>query len=100
MGGGYGTDPSGPHSSHMTNKADPRVDSDYSGGIGNTRATGGGYGTDPGAGNIASTGGYRSHETTGATGSDPSGPHNSRLANKLDPRVGSDSKCLYRFPFS
>lgn len=53
---------------------DPRVDTDQFGGAGNT----------------ASAGGYRAHGMTGAVGSDPTGPHDSRTANKLDPRVDSD----------
>merc|ERR1711879_800216 len=91
--GGY-NDPTGPHSSHMANKADPRVDSDRVGGYGNTASTGG-------YGNTASTGAYDS--TTGSTGigstgghhlpgpaSKTAGPHSSDMANKIDPRVDSD----------
>lgn len=99
-------DPTGPHKSHLSNKADPRVDSDNIGGVGNTRSTGGYGGSDPrgphdsafankldprvdtdqvgGYGNTAGAGG-------GYKGSDPTGPHDSRLANKLDPRVDSDN---------
>ncbi|KAJ4988916.1 hypothetical protein SVAN01_05540 [Stagonosporopsis vannaccii] len=133
-------DPTGPHSSHAANKADPRVDSDRLGTAGNTAGAGGvgagQYGTTGthgstggigGVGNEAHTSGqqtYRtdgtklpeplledhsraehhsgaglthsSHTNTGSgftgsnTHSDPTGPHDSKLANKLDPRVDSD----------
>jgi len=78
--GGYGSDPTGPHDSRMANKADPRVDSDQYGSAGNygstTHSTGLGHST--------------GHSTTGGYGSDPTGPHDSRMANKADPRVDSD----------
>ncbi|KAF2710221.1 hypothetical protein K504DRAFT_405216 [Pleomassaria siparia CBS 279.74] len=32
----HGSDPAGPHDSHLTNKADPRIDSDHVGSTGNT----------------------------------------------------------------
>lgn len=79
-----GSTNAGPHSSNLANKADPRIDSDRdgSGGYGTTgHSTTGAYGT---------TG----HSTTGAYGTSGSGnaagPHNSNVANKLDPRVDSD----------
>jgi len=104
-GTGY-SDPTGPHDSRLANKADPRVDSDRYGAQGNT-AGAGGYGTGQyGEHTTGTTGGLTGHSTTGhnthsATGgltgahgttghSDPTGPHDSRLANKLDPRVDSD----------
>lgn len=59
---------SGPHSSNLANKADPRVDSD------NDRSTG------VGSSNI-----------TGTSSSTTSGPHSSDAANKVDPRVDSDN---------
>jgi hypothetical protein len=62
------TSTSGPHSSIIANKADPRVDSD------NDRHTG------VGSSNIG-----------GASTSTNSGPHDSNLANKADPRVDSDN---------
>jgi len=104
----YGSDPTGPHNSHMMNQADPRVDSDRLGTAGNT-AGAGGYGagqyTEPhhtsgngltghstaGQGLGSSTTGVTGHNTTGHSGlghSDPSGPHNSHMANTADPRVG------------
>merc|ERR1711959_424104 len=80
------SDPTGPHDSHAGNKADPRVDSDRVGGAGNHGTAGG-----------LSSGNTHSHGTTGSGltgsntyGSDPTGPHDSRLANKADPRVDSD----------
>jgi hypothetical protein len=85
----HGSDPTGPHSSHMANKADPRVDSDRIGTAGNTSGAGG-YGAGQyGSSNTHTTGGLTgaSHNTHG---SDPTGPHDSRMANKLDPRVDSD----------
>lgn len=86
-----GSDPTGPHDNRLANKADPRVDSDRIGGYGNTASTGGGYGQHSG---VTGTG-HTTHTTgtglTGGTyGSDPTGPHDSRLANKADPRVDSD----------
>ncbi|KAL5114931.1 hypothetical protein ACEQ8H_007178 [Pleosporales sp. CAS-2024a] len=87
----HGSDPTGPHDSHLLNKADPRVDSDRIGTAGNTAGAGG-----IGAGQYGSsthTGG--THTGTGLTGShahgsDPTGPHNSHVLNKADPRVDSD----------
>ncbi|KAF3032448.1 hypothetical protein E8E12_000405 [Didymella heteroderae] len=98
-GSHIGSDPTGPHNTHLANQADPRVDSDRYGAAGNTTGAGG-YG----AGQYGSTGthsgsGLTGHNTTGSglTGthgssgySDPSGPHDSRLGNKADPRVDSD----------
>ncbi|KAI1630374.1 putative period circadian protein [Exophiala viscosa] len=93
--GGYGTGvgttgastTAGPHNSSALNKADPRIDSDldhrgnptsHVGGHGTSHTTTG-YGT--GAGTTGTT-------TTGTSAS--AGPHNSKLLNKLDPRVDSD----------
>ncbi|KAH8197552.1 hypothetical protein TruAng_008288 [Truncatella angustata] len=92
---------SGPHKSKVANKLDPRVDSDRDGsrtvGNNNTASSGaiGGYS----AGTTGSRGVGNSGVTTGAVGSGGytsgsregvSGPHNSRAANTLDPRVDSD----------
>lgn len=85
---GYGhTTTHGPHESNIMNKADPRVDSDR-----DHRAAGttGGYGTSRtsgGAPGLTSTGGYGTTHTAGSTNY---GPHDSNIANKLDPRVDSD----------
>lgn len=80
---GYGTanTTSGPHNSDLANRVDPRVDSDnsrgnYGGTTGNYSSPSGNYGTSTGYGN---------------TGSTTTGPHSSNLANKVDPRVGSDN---------
>lgn len=70
---------SGPHSSNMMNKADPRVDSDRDGSR-NMGATGTGYGSSTTGTGSGLTG---SHSTT-------SGPHSSNMMNKADPRVDSD----------
>ncbi|ERF68487.1 hypothetical protein EPUS_05626 [Endocarpon pusillum Z07020] len=75
---------SGPHSSNFANKVDPRVDSDnFRGNHGDT------------TGNYSSSSGYYGSNTTSAgygnTGSTTTRPHSSNLANKLDPRVGSDN---------
>ena len=77
---GYGASntTSGPHSSNLANKADPRVDSD------NPR---GNYGNPTGTYNNSNTGsnyGASHGETSNA------GPHKTNLMNKLDPRVDSD----------
>lgn len=73
----------GPHNSRVANAADPRVDSDLDGrrttGTTTTHGTGLTGGTTGGAG-----------YTGASTGSTNAGPHNSNLANKLDPRVDSD----------
>jgi hypothetical protein len=82
-GNTYGSDPTGPHDSDLLNRLDPRVDSERVGGHGNTASAGGpGYSTHTGT----HTGGL----TGNAYGSDPTGPHDSRLLNKADPRVDSD----------
>jgi hypothetical protein len=94
---GY-SDPTGPHDSHLANKADPRVDSDRYGAAGNTTGAGG-YGNDQygATGSHGTTGGLTgTHGQHGAAnvGSGNSnktaGPHNSDLLNKVDPRVDSD----------
>ncbi|KUL91485.1 hypothetical protein ZTR_01476 [Talaromyces verruculosus] len=79
---GTGSTNAGPHNSNVANKIDPRVDSDLDG-----RAThhNTGYNT-TGATTGAATGGYG----TGATGYANNGPHNSKIMNKMDPRVDSD----------
>jgi hypothetical protein len=89
------SDPTGPHSSHMANQLDPRVDSDRYGSAGNTASAGG-----HGAGQYGSstTGSHTTHGTAGGLGQshatshgDPSGPHSSSLMNKLDPTVDTKS---------
>ncbi|KZM20460.1 uncharacterized protein EKO05_0004569 [Ascochyta rabiei] len=106
----HGSDPTGPHDSHLGNKADPRVDSDRYGVAGNTAGAGGygagQYGTTGTHGSTGSglTGSHGTHTGSGLTGgaphtgshtgshigSDPTGPHNTHLANQADPRVDSD----------
>ncbi|KAI9800261.1 MAG: hypothetical protein M1833_003375 [Piccolia ochrophora] len=116
LGGNTGTShtgntTSGPHSSSLGNKADPRVDSDRDG-----RGSGGygssGYGNNttsgPHTSNAANkadprvdsdrdgsraggTGGYGNTGSTNTTGTKGNtGPHNSSMLNKLDPRVDAD----------
>ena len=88
--GTHGTHGTGPHSSGLVNKADPRVDSDRDGsrGLGATGTTGGyGSGT-TGSGLTGDRSGYDTGVTGGSTGGH--GPHSSGLANKADPRVDSD----------
>jgi len=72
----------GPHDSSLANKLDPRVDSDLDGRgnrIGASTHTGGVLGVSG------------SHATPGSgTAQNTAGPHNSDLANKIDPRVDSD----------
>ncbi|KAI1308462.1 hypothetical protein F5Y03DRAFT_89058 [Xylaria venustula] len=94
--GTYGT-----HNSRVANAADPRIDSDrdhrgYPGSsVGGTGATTGAFGTTGAHGTHGTTGQYDgatgttgAYGSTGATGRE--GPHNSNLANKLDPRIDSD----------
>jgi hypothetical protein len=80
----------GPHGSRMANAADPRVDSDHDRTIGpnshTSQVDATGY-----------TGGQDTRYThsTGVTGTSGAsegtyGPHSSRIANALDPRVDSD----------
>ncbi|KAL9120402.1 MAG: hypothetical protein Q9187_003045 [Circinaria calcarea] len=81
----------GPHSSSVENKLDPRVDSDRDSSRG---LTGGSTGTHQGHHTGGTTG------TSGMTGSGydstTSGPHSSGLANKVDPRVDSDrGMCIW-----
>ncbi|KXG51803.1 uncharacterized protein PGRI_091960 [Penicillium griseofulvum] len=98
----------GPHKSNLANKLDPRVDSDKDNRAAHTDVTGAGHGathgTTPATGTHTSTlGSSTTHGTSGATstgaglgsthgttGSTNAGPHNSNIANKLDPRVDSD----------
>ena len=82
----YGTanTTSGPHSSNLANKVDPRVDSDNS--RGNHGDTTGNY--------SSPSGNYGSNTTSagyGNTGSATTRLHSSNLANKLDPRVSPDN---------
>jgi hypothetical protein len=82
-GGAYNTNPqstnAGPHSSNLANKIDPRVDSDLDNrarhqNLGGSSAPAGSSYTTPGSGTAQQT----------------AGPHDSNIANKLDPRVDSD----------
>ncbi|KAN0108731.1 hypothetical protein V8E51_008473 [Hyaloscypha variabilis] len=87
--GTTGSTNAGPHSSNIANKLDPTVDSDLDGsrnlGAASTQRTAGYSGT---------TTGNHAHHNTGTTGgissSTNAGPHDSNLANKIDPRVDSD----------
>jgi len=80
------TTTTGPHSSNLANKIDPRVDSDRSNQYGTTGINGGNnnYGGTSGStfGNTGTHGGI--------SNSTNAGPHDSNLANKIDPRVDSD----------
>lgn len=70
----------GPHDSSIANKLDPRVDSDLDG-----------RGNRHGAATGGLLGASGSHATAGSgTAQNTAGPHNSDLANKLDPRVDAD----------
>jgi len=80
-----GSTNAGPHDSNIANKLDPRVDSDRDG----SRTTNQ-YGTNQGYGTTgSSTTGY-GHQSGYTGGSTNAGPHDSNIANKLDPRVDSD----------
>ncbi|CAI7611708.1 unnamed protein product [Penicillium bialowiezense] len=84
-----GSTNAGPHASNVANKADPRVDSDRDNrallsGAGTPPALGSTHGTHgPGSTLGSSTGTTAAHSTT-------VGPHDTDIANKLDPRVDSD----------
>lgn len=101
-GAGYGNNTSttgGPHSSSIANKIDPRVDSttDAYGSTGTT-GTHTGHSTTGGYGTTGTTGTHTGHTTTGTGAgynsgighSTNAGPHNSNIANKVDPTVDSD----------
>lgn len=77
----------GPHSSRLANAADPRVDSDRDGS--RTMGTGTGTGNFGTHGTTGGMGGFGTHNTHGAT-EGVHGPHSSRVANAVDPRVDSD----------
>jgi len=86
-GYGSGSTNAGPHDSNVANKLDPRVDSDRDGSrnMGSAQHGPGAHNTGAGTGFTGTTG------TTGyGSGSTNTGPHDSNLANKLDPRVDSD----------
>lgn len=82
----------GPHSSSLANKADPRVDSDLDG----SRKMGAASTTHHGTTGTGLTGTHHNTTGTGVTGThgntgvSGAGPHDSKLANKMDPRVDSD----------
>jgi len=79
----------GPHSSNIANKLDPRIDSDHDG----SRNLGAANGTSStGAYSGTQTGNHIGHtgDRGGISNSTNAGPHDSNLANKLDPRVDSD----------
>jgi hypothetical protein len=79
QGGISSSNNAGPHDSNVANKLDPRVDSDLDG-------RGNRHGATHGL-----TGASGSHATPGSgTAQNTAGPHNSDLANKLDPRIDSD----------
>ncbi|KAK4230273.1 hypothetical protein QBC38DRAFT_534493 [Podospora fimiseda] len=88
---------SGPHNSRVANAADPRVDSDRDGshhvggrtaGHGEIGSTGLGHSTGTTGTHTSGTSGFGTH--TSGTTEGAHGPHNSRVANTLDPRVDSD----------
>ncbi|OOQ84955.1 hypothetical protein PEBR_28415 [Penicillium brasilianum] len=82
----------GPHGSNIANAADPRVDSDRSnlGTHGSHHQSTGhstGLGVGAGAAAGAAAGAYGHHESNRSSNH---GPHDSNIANKIDPRVDSD----------
>ncbi|GAB1317892.1 hypothetical protein MFIFM68171_08102 [Madurella fahalii] len=82
----------GPHSSRLANALDPRVDSDLDG---SSRMAGAGVGGVGGAGGPAPPPpGMMGAAASGAPavgGGGAFGPHSSRTANALDPRVDADT---------
>jgi hypothetical protein len=91
----------GPHGSDVLNKIDPRVDSDrdgshnlgqaqYGPGSHNTGAHTGIGGAHHTTGTHGGIGGTTGQGLTGGSHSTNAGPHDSNLANKLDPRIDSD----------
>ena len=93
------TTTAGPYSSNMANKADPRVDSDRSNVHGTTHSSGltgsNNHSTTHSSGLTGThAGNHSGNHHTGTTGgissSTNAGPHDSNMANKVDPRVDSD----------
>ena len=94
MATGHSSTTAGPHASNMSNKADPRVDSDLDGRRGVETSTGTGYhgtgtgmtGSGLGSG---STGHHGSHGGVGGKVDDlvHGGEHHTNTANRLDPHV-------------
>ncbi|KAL2075504.1 hypothetical protein VTL71DRAFT_447 [Oculimacula yallundae] len=68
---------SGPHTSDIANRADPRVDSDNS--------------RNAGLGSATTGSGLGHNQNSGIPSNTTSGPHTSNLANRADPRVDSDN---------
>jgi hypothetical protein len=85
-GGGSREGEYGPHGNRAANALDPRVDSDRDGSH-NTRTTGD-YGSSGTHGTHGTSGGFTGSSATRREGEH--GPHDSRVANALDPRVDSD----------
>ncbi|KAJ4419781.1 hypothetical protein N0V85_000853 [Neurospora sp. IMI 360204] len=82
----------GPHGSHAANALDPRVDSDRDGSHNtgyNTHSTGNTFGS-TGTHGTHTTGNTFGSSNTHSTSEGAYGPHGSRAANALDPRVDSD----------
>ena len=90
--GGYPSTNAGPHDSKIANKLDPTVDSDMDGsrnmGVTSGQRTAGYSGTT--AGNHMGSSTTHGHQTGGISSSTNNGPHNSNIANTVDPRVDSD----------
>jgi hypothetical protein len=84
----------GPHGSNIANAADPRVDSDRSNlGTHGSHHTSTGHSTGLGMGAGSATGaaaGAYGHHAYESNRSSNHGPHDSNVANKVDPRVDSD----------
>ncbi|KAJ5159729.1 uncharacterized protein N7482_006733 [Penicillium canariense] len=85
----------GPHGSNVANAMDPRIDSDRDGRAAygthstSTGATSTGLGAGAGAGAGAAGGAYGSNAYESARSSNH-GPHDSNVANVMDPRIDSD----------
>ncbi|KAF7874902.1 hypothetical protein EAF04_002076 [Stromatinia cepivora] len=73
----------GPHSSNLENKVDPRVDSDRS-------KEGHHYGRDTALAGGAAATAYEADKHHHNSANTTTGPHSSNLENKVDPRVDSD----------
>jgi hypothetical protein len=101
-GAGYDSNTSGPHSSNLANKVDPRVDSDRDGSRNLGASSGTGYdnssygntgsgltgSTHTGAGHTGGSG-LTDHHLDGPA-PNTAGPHKSDMLNKVDPRIDSD----------
>ena len=84
----------GPHTHDISNRADPRVDSDnskigHSGLTGDHTSSGSGIGSNQHSGLPGTHHGSSTHDSSILPGHSTTGPHQTEAANRLDPNVSS-----------